>query len=160
MVSQWEDKQLFQDHTASQWWWLGFKSRSVWCQSFFCFLIQFNFKIFGCSESSLLCGLSLVGESWPTLSSCRAWASHCSGFFHSGAQALGCQASAVAACGLSSCGFQALECRLSSCVVWAQLFCSLWDLPWSGIKLMSPALAGRFFTTEPREMPWCQSLWL
>ena len=25
----------------------------------------------------------------------------------------------------------------------------MWDLPGSGIKPMSPALAGRFFTTEP-----------
>ena len=25
----------------------------------------------------------------------------------------------------------------------------MWDLPGSGIELMSPSLAGRFFTTEP-----------
>ena len=29
----------------------------------------------------------------------------------------------------------------------------IWDLPGSGIKYMSPALAGRFFTTEPPEEP-------
>ena len=31
----------------------------------------------------------------------------------------------------------------------AELLCGKWDLPGSGIKLVSPALAGRFFTTEP-----------
>jgi len=30
----------------------------------------------------------------------------------------------------------------------------MWDLPGSGIEPMSPALAGRFFTTEPAGKPW------
>ena len=41
--------------------------------------------------------------------------SHCSGFSHCGARALGVRASVVAARGLSSCGSRALEHRLSSC---------------------------------------------
>ena len=59
----------------------------------------------------------------------------------------------VAACGLSSCGSQALELRCNNGAAWAQLLCSMWDLPGSGIELMSPALAGEFFTTEPPEKP-------
>ena len=35
----------------------------------------------------------------------------------------------------------------------AQLLCSLWDLPGSGIEPVSPALAGRLFTTEPPGKP-------
>jgi len=32
-------------------------------------------------------------------------------------------------------------------------FHGMWDLPGSGIKSMSPALASRFFTTEPPGKP-------
>ena len=35
-------------------------------------------------------------------------------------------------------------------VVVAHGLSSTWDLPGPGIELMSPALAGGFFTTEPR----------
>ena len=58
---------------------------------------------------------------------CIMWASHCSGFFGCGTQALGMQASVVPEDGLSSCG------------TWAQLLCSIWDLPCPGIEHMSPA---------------------
>ena len=34
------------------------------------------------------------------------------------------------------------------------LLCCMWNLPGSGIKPVSPALAGRFFTTEPPRKPW------
>ena len=30
---------------------------------------------------------------------------------------------------------------------------SMWDLPGLGVELVSPALAGRFFTTEPAGKP-------
>ena len=53
----------------------------------------------------------------------------------------GTQASAIVVCGLSSCSFQ------------AQLLRSMWDPSGSGIKLVSPALAGGFFTTEPPGKP-------
>ena len=62
-----------------------------------------------------------------------AQASHCSGFSHCGAQAPGR--------------------RLSSCGKWALLRHSMWDLPGPGIKPMSSALAGGFFTTEPPDKP-------
>ena len=50
---------------------------------------------------------------------------------------------------LSICGSQALEHRLNNCGPRAQLLFSMWDLPGSGIEPVSPALAGRLFTTEP-----------
>ena len=50
------------------------------------------------------------------------------------------RASVVVACGLRSCSSRALEHKLR-------------DLSWSGIEPGSPALAGRFFTTEPLEKP-------
>ena len=34
-----------------------------------------------------------------------------------------------------------------SCSTWAQLLCSMWDLPKPGIEPVSPALQGRFLTT-------------
>ena len=71
------------------------------------------------------------------LSSSSAWASHCSGFSCCRAQALGCVT-------CSSCGSQTLEHRLSS---------SDTALPGPGIKLVSPALASIFFTTEPPRKP-------
>ena len=52
-------------------------------------------------------------------------------------------ASVTVAYRLSGCSSLALECWLSSCVVRAWLFHSKWDPP------MSPALAGRYFTTKP-----------
>ena len=65
------------------------------------------------------------------------------------AQALGAWASVVVAHGLSSCGSRALEHRLSSCGTSAQLLRSMWDLPGTGLKPVSPTLAGRFLTTVP-----------
>ena len=53
----------------------------------------------------------------------------------------------------SSCGSRALKHRLSSCGPQALLLHGMWNLPRSGIEFMSPALAGRFFTTEPPERP-------
>ena len=67
-----------------------------------------------------------------------------------GAGALG-----VVACGFISCGAQVLVLH------------GMWDLPRPGIKPMSPALAGRFFSMEPRKKPWsillfvyCPSMYL
>ena len=65
----------------------------------------------------------------------------------------GTWASVVVACGLSSCGSWALEHRLSSCGARAQLLHGMWDLSVTGIKPVSLALAGRFFTTELPEKP-------
>ena len=85
-------------------------------------------------------------------SSCGVWASHCGGF-SCGAQVQGEQASVVAAHGLSSCGSRALEHKLNSCGPQAHLLHGMWNPPRSGIKSMSPALAGRLFTTEPQGKP-------
>jgi len=63
--------------------------------------------------------------------------------------ALGSGVSVVVAHGLSSFGSQALWHGLSSCGAQASLFCGIWDLPGSGMEPVLPALAGRFFTTEP-----------
>ena len=70
---------------------------------------------------------SSCGE-WGLLSSYGAWASRCSGFSCCIAQALGTWASVVMSRGM-------------------------WNLPGPGIKSMPPALAGRFFTTEPPGKP-------
>ena len=67
--------------------------------------------------------------------------SHFGGFSCCGALAPGCE-------GFSSCGAQALEHRLNSCGAQPKLLCSIWDLPGSGIKPVSLALAGGFFITE------------
>ena len=45
----------------------------------------------------------------------------------------------------------AQEHRLNSSGARSQLLHSMWDLPGSGIELVSPALAGGFFTAE---LPW------
>ena len=63
------------------------------------------------------------------------------------------RASVVSACGLSSCGSWALEHRLNSFGARAQLLHSMWNLSGPGIEPVSPALAGRFFTTEPSGKP-------
>ena len=60
----------------------------------------------------------------------------------------GTWASVVAACRLSSCGSRALKHKLDSCGVEA---CGIF--PDQGSNLYSPALAGRFFTTEPPGKP-------
>ena len=45
-----------------------------------------------------------------------------------------------------------LQHRLSSRDPWAYLLCSMWELPRPG-AVMSPALAGEFFSTEPPGSP-------
>ena len=54
---------------------------------------------------------------------------------------------------LSSCGLQALEHGLSSCGTWAQLLCSMWDLPRPGIERVSLALQEGFLATGPPGKP-------
>ena len=64
-----------------------------------------------------------------------------------------CRAQALGRVGFSSRGSEALEPRLSSCGALFSWLLSLWDLPGSGMELVSPALAGRLFTTEPAGKP-------
>ena len=110
------------------------------------FLFSLNLFIFACAGSSLLCGLSSSCGEQGLLSSCHTWASHCGGSSCCGARALGHM-------GFGSCGPQALKHRLNSHASRAYLLCGMWDLPRSGIKPMSPTLAGRFFTTKPPGKP-------
>ena len=77
--------------------------------------------IFGCAESSLLRAFFCSCSEGTTL---RLWL-------------LIAEASFVG------------EHRLNSCVTWAELFLSLWDLLRSGVEPVSPEVAGRFFTSEP-----------
>ena len=61
--------------------------------------------------------------------------------------------SVVAANGLGSCGSRSLEHRLNSGGTPTLLLQGMWNLLESGIKPMSPALEGRFFTPEPLGKP-------
>ena len=87
------------------------------------------------------------------LSACGARASHCGGFSSWGAGLLGEQASVLVAQVLRSFGSWSLEHRLNSCGAWPQLLQGMWDLPGLETKALSPASAGRFFTTEPLRKP-------
>ena len=87
------------------------------------------------------------------LSSCSAWASHCSGSSCCREWILGARASIVVARGLSSCGFLALNHGLNRGGAWAYLFQGMWDLPGLGIEPVSSALVVGFFTTDPLEKP-------
>ena len=62
--------------------------------------------------------------------------------------------------GFSSCSTWAQQLQLAGSRAQAQqswhrgqLLCSMQDLPRPGIKSVSPALAGEFFTTEPPQKP-------
>ena len=62
-------------------------------------------------------------------------------------------ASVGATRGRSGFGFRAVEHGISSCGAWALLPLGMWGLPRAGIKTVSPASAGGFFTTEPPGKP-------
>ena len=102
--------------------------------------------LFIAGSSLPLMGFSLVAARGGAPLRCSAWASHCGGFSC-------CRARAVRRVGFSSCGFGALEHRLSSCGTWVLLPRGMWDLPGPGIEPVSPALAGRFFTSGPPRKP-------
>ena len=108
---------------------------------------------FGCSRSPLLHGLFCSCEwglqSVLVLRLLFMWASL------GGLGLLGTLASAVASHGLSNCGSQVLV-GLNSWGTKAQLLFNEWDLPESGIKPISPTLAGIFLSTEPQGKP---NLW-
>ena len=52
-----------------------------------------------------------------------------------------------------SCTSSVAAHRFSLCGMRASLLCGTWNLYGSGIEPMTPASAGRFFTTEPPELP-------
>ena len=121
-----------------------------WKSLFLC--VCFSFKglfvyLFLAKLGRQCCKQTFSGHGeWRLLSSCGAWVSECSG----------CSFWAARAPGLTSfrsCSSQALEHRLNPCGTLALLLHGIWDLPESGLKPMSPALAGRLFTTEPPGKP-------
>ena len=107
---------------------------------FIIFLFLAALGLHCCAQAFSSCG------EWGLFSSCGAQASGYRGFSCSGAQALQCASS-------RSCGSPALEKRLNSCGTQACLLRGMWNLPDPGIAPMSPALAGRFSTTEPSGKP-------
>ena len=60
-----------------------------------------------------------------------------------------CRAQTPVCVGFSSFQSQAADHKLNSCDTLFLLLSGMWDLPRPGIKPVSPALAGEFFTTEP-----------
>ena len=119
---------------------------SIWPSFSLCSLGIFFF--FGCTGSSLLCGLSSGCEQRLL---CSVWA-YCNGFSCCRARALGTQASGLAH-GLGSWGTWALEHWLSRGGARAWLPCRLWCLPGLGIRPTCPALAGGFSSTGPPGKP-------
>ena len=92
-----------------------------------------------------------VSRGYPSVVACRL--PYCGASLAMGHRLQGTWASVVAAHGLTICSSWALEHSLSSRDTWAQLFHNIGGLPRPGIKPMSAAWAGRFFTTEPQEKP-------
>ena len=101
--------------------------------------------IFGCAGSSLLYRLVSGWCQAGPLPSCGAWASHCG--------SLSCKAWALGGAGFSGWGLRAPEQWSRSCGTQFSLLQGMWDLPRPGIEPVSPALAGRFSTTEPPGKP-------
>ena len=58
----------------------------------------------------------------------------------------GMQASVCRTCALGTRAYIAAALRLSSCDAWVSLPHGMWDLPQPGIKHVSPASIGRFFS--------------
>ena len=114
------------------------KERKFICFWLCCFrsLLLLHGIFLTCSEQGLPCSYS-------------AWTCHSSGFSCCNAWSL---------CLLSSCDSPALQCRIIMCGLQALLLSGMWEFPGSGIKPVCPALAGRFFTSEPQGKP--QSLFL
>ena len=108
-----------------------------------------------------VCGLSLVAES-------RGCSSvQCTGFSLWWLLLLwstGCRHVGFGRCSTQPqcCCSRVLEYRLSHCGLWALVAHGIWNLPRSGIKPVSPALADRFLSTVPpgKSCLWCLCLWV
>ena len=131
----------------------------LWLNSIVLYMYITSFKkfiysfIYGCAGSSLLHRPFSRCSKRGLLSSCRVWALVTVAPPAAEHGLWGARASAVTARRLSSCSSQALEHRLSGCGSWALLLRGMSNLPRSGTEPMSPALAGRFFTTESPGKP-------
>ena len=85
-----------------------------------------------------------IAFTW-AFSGCREWGLHSSySAWASLVAEHGTRASVAMACALSRCSSRALENKHSTFGSWAELLCSMGNLPRPGIKPLSPALAGRF----------------
>ena len=102
--------------------------------------------LFGCPGSSMLVWLFSSCSGWGLFSSYGVQSSHCCGFSRCGAQALGCT-------GFRSCGAWVQLLQLPGSRVRAWSLRSIQDPPGPRMESMSPALAGRFFTSEPLGKP-------
>ena len=122
----------------------------VWTQTvFFKYFYLLFYSISGSGGSLVLCGLCLASSGGYSLLVCRLLIVAASFV----AQVRGHLGFSICSMWLSSCNFWAPEHRLSSCGTW--LSCSeahgvVQNQGWSHV----PALAGGFFTTEPRGKPW------
>ena len=71
---------------------------------------------------------------------CGVWASHCGGFFHRGAQALGARASVVVA-HRPSCSAESSQTRDGTCVpytgTWILIYCTTREVPHCGFDFLS-----------------------
>ena len=118
--------------TVSLKWGIYLLSDFLLCASFFSFCFSSSLYSLICGCGGLRCwvlgGLFSCDGGRGLLSGGSALASRCSGF--------------------SRCRGQALEHGLRSCGPRAYLLRGMWDLPRSGIKPVSPELAGRFSTTK------------
>ena len=105
------------------------------------------YLFFGCAGSLLLCGRfsPVVASGGYCLAAVRELLAEVA--------SLGVEQGLQGTC---SCGPWALGHMLSSYGAQTQLLCGMWGLPGSGIDRMSPALAGRLFTTEPPRKPQFQ----
>ena len=111
--------------------------------------MTFLFSV-GCGGFVAVAGFSLVAENRATLYG-SAGVSRCRGLFLVAERELYNVGALVAATpGLSGSGSWAPEHRPRSCGRRALLLRGVWDLPGPGIEPVSPALAGGFFTNEPR----------
>ena len=90
---------------------------------------------------------------WGLLCSCSAPVSHSGGLSYCGARTRGMKALVVVACGLQK--LWLLGSRAQTQYLWCMdlVACDMWDFPSPGIKSVSPALVGGFFTTEPPGKP-------
>ena len=114
---------------------------------------------FGCAGSLFLQGLFSSCSKQGLPASCRARASHCGGFSSWSTGSQGVSTSAVVTLWPNSCSSWALEHRFNCYGTWVQLWYMGLVVPQnlgssgSGIRPMSPALAGRFFANEPPGKP-------
>ena len=121
------------------------------CEFLLFYFLNYLF-IFGSTGSLLLPGLFYSCDRQGLLSGCSVQVSHSlSPFFFFFCGGLSCCKKWTVGCvGFTACGFWTLEHWFNSCGIQALLLDGMWDLPGSGIKPISPTVAGGFFTLSQR----------